>query len=163
MVIDHLDYASEVSIYGQTCRAINSFADQRLYQHFAKLYSPRGFKRVIENDNVLAVRRLLSAGVKFDRYDGVYRDHRTPFELAVSRGNEDVVHAFVDILGSHNTMSDIYGGAEVLAAAVKNGGAEMLRLLTEMGKSTKAGILHGQCLGYVVFLRIASQVQVLSK
>ncbi|CAI7603233.1 unnamed protein product [Penicillium pancosmium] len=122
MIINLFDYASEFNNYGQTCRAINSVADQRLYQHFAQLYSPRGFKRVIENDNMLAVRRLLSAGVGFYRYDRVYRDHHTPFELAVSRGNEDVIYAFVDILGSENTMSDIYGGAGVLGAAMKHGG-----------------------------------------
>lgn len=61
MVIEHMEYASDVHAISQMCHQLCAFADKRLVSHFASECSPRGLNRVINSRNVTVVDRLVSA------------------------------------------------------------------------------------------------------
>lgn len=58
MVVEHLEYASDVNALSQTCHHLHAIANTRLSSYYIPRYSPRGLYRAITSGNALAVRRL---------------------------------------------------------------------------------------------------------
>ncbi|KAJ5380691.1 ankyrin [Penicillium cataractarum] len=60
MIVEHMEYASDVHALSQTCRRLAAFGDKCLVSHFASQCSPRGLNRLIKNRNLTAVHTLVS-------------------------------------------------------------------------------------------------------
>ncbi|KAI9042357.1 uncharacterized protein KD926_005652 [Aspergillus affinis] len=64
----YLEYAYEISSLSQTCRRLHSVANYHLFNSFAEDCSPVGIERVVKNNNVDALRKLLDNGLRFEEY-----------------------------------------------------------------------------------------------
>lgn len=131
LIVDELDYASEVNAVAQTCHRLHDIANVRLYSFYAKRYSPHGLNRIVENGNVDAIEKLLSAGLNFD---SAYYSHgtetETPLLLAASAGQVDIINAFVDVRGPSVVLK---WGPQLLQDAAVNDHPNVVDLLLNMG------------------------------
>ncbi|KAJ5693159.1 ankyrin [Penicillium macrosclerotiorum] len=129
LVMDYLEYASEVHALGQICAHLHAVVDAYLYAHYAREYSPRGLDRIIQNNNLAALRRLLAAGIGFHRY---YCDtgHATPLPLAAKIGRAEVVRLLLEYDGVRFVADDL--DRALLVAAAKNY-VDVLRVLVSSG------------------------------
>ncbi|KAJ5105686.1 hypothetical protein NUU61_003033 [Penicillium alfredii] len=146
-IIQHLDYASEVNAVAQTCRALHPLATARLYPHWATRYSPRSLDRIIENGNLDALRKLLSAGVYMDTYRKANKD-QLPLAKAAAEGKVAVLQEFVDAYGP--AVIKEVGRMRPLMHGAVCGGLEVLKFLVEHGaKHDTAAVLQlGDVLGF---------------
>ncbi|KAJ5555596.1 ankyrin [Penicillium sp. DV-2018c] len=94
MITAELEYASEVNSLSQTCRRLYSIANHRLFKHFAKQCSPRGFDRVVTNNNANALHKLLANRAHFDEYFSA-SDYATPIPLTVEKDLSEVARLLV--------------------------------------------------------------------
>ncbi|KAJ5542469.1 ankyrin [Penicillium sp. DV-2018c] len=79
-----LEYASEVNSLSQTCHRLHSIANRVLFKYYAKECSPAGFDRIVMNNNVAALCKLLANGADFDEYYRADQDP-TPIRLTVEK------------------------------------------------------------------------------
>ncbi|KAJ5761508.1 ankyrin repeat-containing domain protein [Penicillium manginii] len=106
LVIEHLEYASEVNSLAQTSRHLCKIATSPfLYPQYARLCSPHGLDRLVANGNADSLRRLVANGVDLKKYLEYGRflreksDRRWPVEVAASGGFADVLQVFRDVCG----------------------------------------------------------------
>lgn len=84
MITIELEYASEVNSFSQTCQLLYSIANHRLFTYFAKECSPRGFDRIVKNNDAGALCKLLVNGASLDQYFRT-TGHPTPIRLTVEK------------------------------------------------------------------------------
>lgn len=133
IILGELEYASEVSALGQTCRRLHEVTDDYLITHFAPTYSPLGLHRVIEAGNLDAFNKVLLAGVEFDT--PFYRrasPEQTPLRLAASKGQVTIIDSLARFFGPSTVTDKAY---EVAKEAVQNGHVAVLDQLLWMGAS----------------------------
>lgn len=127
MIIENLEYASEVNSLAQACRCLHGFATYRsLYPHWARACSSLSFDRLIKNGNYEALRKIVDYGADLEgylrsRYERVLQQHeqREQFELvpmstiqiAVWARFTDILHFLVDSCDDKLLRSDIVGYA----------------------------------------------------
>ncbi|CAI7663493.1 unnamed protein product [Penicillium pancosmium] len=109
LIVERLEYASNVSALARTSRYLSSVATSPyLYPQYAKLCSPAGLDRLVANGNAEALRRLVAHGIDLKKYldYGRGREHkirsdrrRSPVEVAASNGFADVLHVIRDVCG----------------------------------------------------------------
>lgn len=128
LIIERLEYASEVNALAQTCRHLSDIATcPYLYPQYATRCSPQGFDRLVGNGNVESLRRLVSNGADLDRffvYSQGYpaRDRRSPIAVAASKGFTEILQVFRDICGPELVESTD------LDYAIRKGDVEVLKL-----------------------------------
>ncbi|KAH8696530.1 ankyrin repeat-containing domain protein [Talaromyces proteolyticus] len=151
LILDDLEYASDVNAVAQTCRRLYQVANNPyLYPKFAQACSPMGLERIANNNNVDAIRKFLSSGVDFDQ---LYRAIRSPpdgltsillnlcgpeyfsktiskrdlAEIAIRRGHLDLLRLFI----SDNSLDTHIH--EPILNATRDGPLESVKLLIEAG------------------------------
>lgn len=108
LIADELEYASEVNALCKTCRSLHGPANRRLYAHFAKDCSPRGFKKLLEHKNVDALRKVLPALMVPDEEGDIYVDD--VLDGVVSGEGEDFgVDKMEKLLATIQIFTDLYG------------------------------------------------------
>lgn len=146
MIISYLEYASEVNNLAQTCRRVSYSANARLYSYWAKKQSPPdGIVRIVTNENVDSLRKLISCGLNHQEYsDGNHQKYLdtdkswTPLRLACVRGSTTVVRALLEIYGSQAIVASArYYGDNLLHIAARYGHLDIIKLLVEEGISTE--------------------------
>ncbi|KAJ5577664.1 ankyrin [Penicillium hispanicum] len=84
MITLHLEYAYEINSLAQTCHRLYSVANSCLFRYYAKECSPRGLVRIIKNNNIRALHKLLVNGLDFNQYFRT-TGHSTPILLTVNK------------------------------------------------------------------------------
>ncbi|KAJ5153316.1 ankyrin repeat-containing domain protein [Penicillium canariense] len=137
LITEHLDYASEVNALGQTCRTLYGPAYLRLYSHFARDLSPRSFRRIVENENVDALRRVLPVFIDLGWNTDFFEDDYNAGKLEAAGTLVDIIQIFVDLYGPGQTLCDIASDPESENVALTAEDRVVFKVLTDAAKSTR--------------------------
>lgn len=133
LVLSELDYASEVNAVAQSCRRLHEIANDYLYGHHARTYSPQGLHRVIEDGNVDAINKLFLAGVDFgDFYYLQASSSKTPLQLAAAKGQVTILDAVAQFFGP---LAVTDWAEELGTDAIDNGHSAVFDFLMWLGVS----------------------------
>ncbi|KAJ6189571.1 ankyrin [Penicillium mononematosum] len=84
MITLHLEYAYEVKSLSQTCQRLYIIADTCLYKYYAKECPPHVLDRIVMDDNMDALYKLLDNGLNFHQYFRI-TDRSTPIIFTVDK------------------------------------------------------------------------------
>lgn len=149
LILETLEYASEVAAVAQTCQSLCTIANTILYSSFGKLCSPYALKRIVLDGNEDALRKLLSAGISLDRYS-LLKENRSLLPVAASQGRNNIIRLLLLHHGSAVIDGKLSDENEPLELAIDGGYLETVELLVQAGSTPgqKAqALLHASSAG----------------